>query len=225
MTRKLWAVIGAEFSLFAGLLFGAAGTADWAAAWVFLFILFGPLVAMASALARSNPALLQERMKPLFQQGQPLWDKIILAGLILLCVLWLILMALDAGRFHWSSMPLWLQCLGGAGILLSMWISACAFRANSFLANVVRIQTERGHKVVTDGPYGVIRHPLYASTLLLFPSAALLLGSWLGVAAASLIGCVIIVRTVLEDRELHRKLEGYAAYARLVPYRLLPKIW
>ncbi|MCI0600931.1 MAG: isoprenylcysteine carboxylmethyltransferase family protein [Beijerinckiaceae bacterium] len=225
MRPKFWLTVGPKFLVFAGLLFGAAGTLAWPAAWAFLILFYGSSVAIAQMLARDNPALLDERMKSLIQEGQPLWDKLIIVSLVALLSLWLILIGLDAGRFHWSPVPALLQCLGAAGILVSMGISARVFRANSFLANVVRIQTERGHKVVTAGPYKFVRHPLYAATLLLFPSAALLLGSWLGVAAASLLGCLLILRTALEDRELHRNLAGYAAYAQRVKYRLIPMVW
>ncbi|MGH6820035.1 MAG: isoprenylcysteine carboxylmethyltransferase family protein, partial [Methylocella sp.] len=118
------------------------------------------------ALARDDPALLDERMKPLIQKGQPLWDKIILTSFVVLVASWLILMGFDAGRFRWSAMPAGLQWLGVVGILISMWICSRTVQANRFLANVVKIQTERGHEVATKGPYGFVRHPLYAATLL-----------------------------------------------------------
>jgi protein-S-isoprenylcysteine O-methyltransferase Ste14 len=138
---------------------------------------------------------------------------------------WLILMGLDAGRFRWSAMPPLLQWLGAAGILISMWICSRTAQANPFLANVVKIQTERGHRVVTKGPYGFVRHPFYAAILLFLPSAALMLGSWFGVAATILLAGALILRTALEDRELHRRLDGYADYAQRVRYRLVPCVW
>ena len=103
-------------------------------------------------------------MKPLIQKGQPLWDKLIMASFVLLFFGWLILMGLDAGRFRWSAMPPLLQWLGAAGILISMCIWSWTVQANPFLANVVKIQAERGHEVVTNGPYDFVRHPLYAAT-------------------------------------------------------------
>ena len=164
-------------------------------------------------------------MKPLIQKGQPLWDKLIMASFVLLFFGWLILMGLDAGRFRWSAMPPLLQWLGAAGILISMCIWSWTVQANPFLANVVKIQAERGHKVVTKGPYGFVRHPFYAATLLLLPSAALMLGSWFGLAAAVPLAGVVVLRTALEDRELHRKLGGYADYAQRIRYRLVPWLW
>jgi protein-S-isoprenylcysteine O-methyltransferase Ste14 len=190
-----------------------------------LSFFFAPVLVIPRALARDDPALLEERMKPLIQKGQPLWDKLIMASFVLLFFGWLILMGLDAGRFRWSAMPPLLQWLGAAGILISMWIWSWTVQANPFLANVVKIQAERGHRVVTKGPYGFVRHPFYATTLLLLPSAALMLGSWFGLAAAVPLAGVVVLRTALEDRELHRKLGGYADYAQRIRYRLVPWLW
>ncbi len=210
---------------FAVLLFGSSGTLAWPAAWAFLILFFGPLLLITRALARDDPALLDERMKPLIQKGQPLWDKIFMASFFVLFAGWLILMGLDAERFRWSAMPAGLQWLGAAGNLVSMWIWSRTHHANPFLANVVKIQTERGHRVVTKGPYGFVRHPFYAAILLFLPSAALMLGSWFGVAATILLAGALILRTALEDRELHRRLDGYADYAQRVRYRLVPCVW
>jgi protein-S-isoprenylcysteine O-methyltransferase Ste14 len=170
---------------------------------------FGATLLITRALARDNPALLDERMKPFIQEGQPLWDKLILASLVVLFAFWLILMGLDAGRFRWSAMPALLQWLGAAGVLISMGIISRVFRVNTFLANVVRIQTERGHEVVASGPYGIVRHPLYAAALLLLPSIALMLGTWFGLIATLLLASTLILRTALEDRELQARLDGY----------------
>ncbi len=225
MKPKVWIKLGANFLVFAAILFGSAGTLAWPAAWLFLVLFFGPILLITRALARNDPALLDERMKPLFQKGQPLWDKIILANFVVLFAFWLILTGLDAGKFHWSAMPALLQWLGAAGILISMWIVFLVTGVDPFLANVVKIQSERGHKVIANGPYGYVRHPLYAATLLLLPSATLMLGSWFGLVAAILLAGTLILRTALEDRELNSKLDGYADYTRRVRYRLIPWLW
>ena len=93
------------------------------------------------------------------------------------------------------------------------------------LTTVVRIQTERGHKVISTGPYAVVRHPLYAAALLVFFSSALLLGSWYGLAASLVLAGAVVFRTVLKDRELRRGLQGYTDYAARVRYRLIPLVW
>jgi len=106
-----------------------------------------------------------------------------------------------------------------------MWICHRAFRENTFLAPVVRIQRERGHHVVSTGPYRVVRHPLYSGALVIFPSTALMLGSWYGLAASTALGIALVIRTALEDRELRRALEAYAEYAGRVRYRVIPRVW
>lgn len=225
MPAKVWIALGVEFLVFAILLFGAAGTLAWRAGWAFMIVFFGAAVLTTQMLAREDPALLEERMKPPFQPGQPLWDKIILAGIVAFFPAWLALMGLDAVRFRWSVMPDWLPWIGAGGVALALWICFRTFQVNPFLASVVRIQTERGHRVISSGPYAYVRHPLYAAVLLLLPAIALMLGSWAGLVATTALSGGLILRTILEDRELQRSLDGYADYARRVRYRLLPLIW
>lgn len=222
---RIWTVFAVEGLVFAALLFGGAGTLRWGAGWVFFAAFFIPSTLMIHWLARNNPALLVERTRPPIQAGQPLWDRLIMAALLALFPAWLVLMGVDARRLGWSHMPPALQWIGCAGILAAMWIFHVSVRANTFLAVVVRIQAERGHEVVSSGPYAIVRHPLYAGALLLFVSSALLLGSWWGLLASVDLAAPLVLRTVLEDRELHRSLPGYADYARRVRWRLLPGVW
>ncbi len=225
MSAKVWIVLILEFLFFAALLFGSAGTLRWPAAWVFLGLFFGAALIITFMLARNDPALLDERMKPFIQKGQPIWDKIVMSAIATLFVGWVILMGLDAVRFRWSIVPVWLEAVGGLGAAFAMWICYRTFQENTFLAPVVKIQRERGHRVISTGPYRIVRHPLYAGVLLFFPSVALLLGSWYGLAATVLLIGGLVVRTALEDRELQRGLDGYEEYARRVPYRLAPFLW
>jgi protein-S-isoprenylcysteine O-methyltransferase Ste14 len=222
---KVWIAWGVEAVVFAVLLFGAAGTVRWPAAWAYLVLFFGVLAVITRMLARHDPALVAERMKPPVQKGQPLWDKVIMSAFVILFPGWLIVMGLDAVRYRWSVMPVWLLAAGGAVLALAMWIWHRTFQENTFLAPVVKIQQERGHTVVSSGPYRIVRHPLYAGVLIFFPATALLLGSWWGVAAAIPFAVGLVARTALEDRELQRRLDGYPDYARRVPYRLIPRVW
>ncbi len=225
MTLKVWIAIGAEALVFAMLLFGAAGTMRWFAAWAFLALFFAAALVIAQMLAREDPALLEERMSLPFRKGQPVWDRVVISGYLVLFPAWFVLMSLDAVRFGWSVMPAWLQRVGAAGVIVAMRICYRVFQENTFLAPTVRIQRERGQKVVSSGPYAVVRHPLYAGVLILFPSIALMLGSWWGLAASLALLGGLVVRTALEDRELQRSLGGYPDYARRVRYRLIPLIW
>lgn len=225
MKPRVWMALGAEALVFAALLFGAAGTLRWPAAWAFLALFFGAALRITLTVAREDPALLDERMKSFIQKGQPAWDRILMSAIVVLFAGWLALMGLDAVRFAWSAVPAWLQGIGAAGVAAGMWICHRAFRENTFLAPVVRIQRERGHHVVSTGPYRVVRHPLYSGALVIFPSTALMLGSWYGLAASTALGIALVIRTALEDRELRRALEAYAEYAGRVRYRVIPRVW
>jgi protein-S-isoprenylcysteine O-methyltransferase Ste14 len=225
MNAKVWFGLVQGILFFALPLFGAAGTLAWPAAWIYIALVFGAGVVITLILAKRDPALLAERMKPLIQKDQPLWDRIITPLILVLWLCWLALMGLDAVRYGWSAMPVSLQWIGGAGVALSMWIWFLIFRENTFLAPVVKIQKERGHKVISTGPYAVVRHPMYASALILFAASALLLGSWYGLAGAFVLAALLVLRTALEDRELKRGLAGYTDYAAHVRYRLVPLIW
>jgi protein-S-isoprenylcysteine O-methyltransferase Ste14 len=225
MLRKLLIAYVVEAAACAAILFGAAGTLAWPAGWAFMALFFGATVPLTIRLARDDPALLAERMRSPIQPDQPVWDRVVLSLLFAAMLAWLVLMPLDAVRFGWSAMPAWLQWAGGAGVLLSFWMMDRAARANTFLAAVVRIQAERGHRVITTGPYAIVRHPMYSGALVLFLSTSLLLGSWWGLAGAAMLSLLLVARTVMEDRELHLRLAGYPDYARRVRWRLVPHVW
>ena len=218
-------VLIAEFAVFAALLFVSAGTVLWPAGWVFIGIFFGFALAITLWLAREDPELLAERMSSPIQRGQPLWDKVFLAAVSLLFVLWLILMPLDAVRFGWSEMPGWLHVLGALGLVLSFYVIFLTFRENTYLAPVVKLQEERGQSVVSAGPYRYVRHPMYSSMFLFFPGSALLLGSWWGLLLCPVLLGLLVWRTALEDRMLKNQLAGYDEYAQNVRYRLIPRLW
>ena len=207
------------------LLFGVAETWDWPGAWAFLGLMGVLSLGVGAWLARHDPELLAERLSPLWQPGQQRWDKMLLAAVALLVVAWLAAMALDAGRWHLSHMPGWLQIVGATGPVASVWLSCLVFRANRFAAPVVKLQASRGHAVATGGPYAVVRHPMYAGALFFCAGMPLLLGSWGGLAFVPALMAVLALRAVLEERLLILELPGYAAYAGKVRYRLVPGVW
>jgi protein-S-isoprenylcysteine O-methyltransferase Ste14 len=206
------------------LLFASAGTLHWPAAWVFLATIGILGIACGMWLAKTDPALLAERMRPMMQQGQPAADKKFMLVFGVVALAWFIAIGLDR-RMHASNIPVALQALGLAMLLLSTGFIMWVMRENSFAAPVVKLQTERGHHVISSGPYAWVRHPMYSGTFLFFVGAPLLLGSWWGVAMAPLFAVLFAIRAGIEERALVAGLPGYADYAAKVRYRLAPGIW
>lgn len=207
------------------LLFVPAGTLDWPAAWLLLAIGAASGLGFGLWLARSDPELLASRLGPLFQPGQRTGDKVLIAGAIAGMCVWFVVMGLDAGRYRYSLVPLPLQAAGVLAIAACMYVAYLTMRENTFAAPVVRVQAERGHKVIDTGPYAVVRHPMYAGAILYFVGVPLLLGSWLGLALAPMLALLFAVRIVLEERTLSAGLPGYAEYTTRVRWRLLPGVW
>jgi protein-S-isoprenylcysteine O-methyltransferase Ste14 len=225
VTKKLVSRTSFYLVFVALLLFVSAGTLNWPAAWVYLALSAIVSIGGGLWLARYDPALLAERLKPVIQREQKGWDKLFMILMMGLWFGWLVLMGLDAGRFHWSRVPLFVQVAGAGLIGLGSYLVGLTFKANSYAAPVVKIQKERGHQVVTTGPYAYVRHPMYAGALFFIVGAPLLLGSWWGLAGAALLVLAMAIRAVLEEQALRAELEGYAQYAERVRYRLVPYLW
>jgi protein-S-isoprenylcysteine O-methyltransferase Ste14 len=134
-------------------------------------------------------------------------------------------MSLDVVRFHWSPLPIWLEVVGAAILLGSFYLLFLTFRENAYLSTVVRIQQERGHAVISTGPYHYVRHPMYAAMLAFMVGTSLLLGSGYGLLLGTLFIAILAWRAVLEERALREQLQGYATYMAQVKYRLIPYIW
>jgi protein-S-isoprenylcysteine O-methyltransferase Ste14 len=212
------------FVAFALTLFLPAGTLAWPAGWVFLVLFFGFYLTVSVWLFRHNPGLLQERMR-LRTSDQQGWDKVLFPLLMILPFAWLMFISFDVVRFHWSPVPVWLQLVGAIVLLCSFYLLFLTFRENAYLSPVVRIQDERGHTVVSTGPYHYVRHPMYAAIVVFVVGTSLLLGSWSGVLLGLIFVAVLARRAVLEERTLRQDLPGYTAYMAQVKYRLIPYIW
>jgi protein-S-isoprenylcysteine O-methyltransferase Ste14 len=213
-----------ELVIFGLILFFSAGTFAWTAAWVYL----GTMVAASAFLIpwvfTHNPGLFKERFD-YFRPDQKDWDKVwvIVTGIVVLA--WLVLMPLDAVRFHWSHLPVLLKRAGLAIVILDWYFIFVVFRANPFLASTVHVQEERGQTVISTGPYHYVRHPLYSAAFIYFFGTALLLGSWLGVLFEVIFFVMFGVRAVLEERQLGEQLKGYSEYLEKVRYRFIPYVW
>ena len=212
--------------LTAALLFFGAGTLDWRWGWVFSIVYFIGWAGLSIAVARLNPELLNQRGKRTRQmQGTKLWDWVLLSFYSILIIAQPFIAGLDV-RYGWSlPVDTWVAVLGNLLTLVAFAILTWSMVANRFFEPTVRIQEQRGHQVVTTGPYRYVRHPGYVGIILMFITMPLALGTW-GALVPGAIGVVIyLIRTALEDRTLQAELPGYADYAQRTRYRLLPGVW
>ena len=205
-------------------MFLPAGTWAWTRGWLFLGVLLASSTLLSLYLLRVNPDVIAGRVN---RHERPRgWD--LLLGLLVALPAMLaipIVSALDDGRYGWSHMPWWGCALGYALLLVGFAGLTWAQAVNKFFEPSVRIQTDRGHRVIDAGPYRIIRHPGYVFGFAFFLGIPLALGSLWGLIPAMIMSALLIVRTVLEDRTLQNELLGYKEYAQRVRYKLVPGVW
>jgi protein-S-isoprenylcysteine O-methyltransferase Ste14 len=208
---------------FALFMFLPAGTWRWTKGWLLILaiIVSGSLASLY--IWRVNPELMAARINS--HQGTKPWDKMLLRFLSPAIIAVFVVAALDDGRFHWLPVP-WQICLLGygllfAGILLTTWAEG----VNKFFEPTVRLQTDRGQRVVSVGPYAIIRHPGYVGGSLIFLALALCLGSLWALIPAGFSCMLLLLRTHWEDQTLQAELPGYNEYAARVRFKWLPGVW
>jgi protein-S-isoprenylcysteine O-methyltransferase Ste14 len=209
--------------IFAGVLFTAAGRMDWMEAWILVGLYAVSLLGMMLWGAIHAPDLMRERSA--MAKNVKKWDKVINRIFTLMFIVTLVVAGLDAGRFGWSTMPAFIKWLGGLGCAIAGYVVWLTIKENAYLSRWARIQNDRGHRVVSSGPYRIVRHPMYAAIILFILCIPFELGSWLAVIPASLAMILYVTRTKKEDRMLHEELDGYDEYASQVRYRLMPGVW
>jgi protein-S-isoprenylcysteine O-methyltransferase Ste14 len=208
---------------FALFLFLPAGTWAWERGWLFILVFLALSVLAAWYVWRVNPELLAARINP--HRGTKRWDSILLVFFFLAVLAIFPVAALDDGRFHWFPLPWW-ACLVGYGLLLlGMVLLTWAQAVNKFFEPTVRLQADRGQRVIDSGPYAAVRHPGYLSWFPLSAGIALSLGSLWALIPAGLSCVVLILRTRWEDQTLQAELAGYREYARRARYKLIPGMW
>lgn len=212
------------FALMAVALFWGAGDWSWPQGWAFIAIFVLGSIGFSIYMISRDPALLASRLSP-NQKGGPFWDRVFLFVFIALWFVWLAVMGLDVRRLQLSHMPLWLNVVGGILIVAGFLATMPVFLANSFAAPVVRIQEERGQRVIDTGPYAFVRHPMYAAAILYLVGMPFLLGSWWGFLFVPLYIGGVAPRAMAEERLLARDLPGYADYMTRVRWRLIPGVW
>ena len=212
--------------LMPAVLFIAAGRLNWVMGWVYSGVVLALTVVSRIAMLRAAPELLVERARFDEAEDAESWDRpLVLLVAIYLPLVGLIIAGLD-DRLGWSpELPLWLQIVALILVALGTLIGTWAMVVNRFFSAVVRIQKDRGHTVVTDGPYRFVRHPAYLGALVTAFASAVALDSLWTLIPAGLTALLYIVRTALEDKTLCEELPGYAEYAQQTRYRLLPGVW
>ena len=223
MTKRLFFEAIAKF--FAGLmmvsalLFLPAGTVDYPGGWLLIAILFIPMFLAGLVMMAVNPSLLRSRLNAKEKEREQ--DQVVkLSGLMFLCGF--ILAGLDF-RFGWSHLPFAVNCVGAVLFLLAYVLYAEVLRENTWLSRTIEVQ--EGQTVVSTGLYGIVRHPMYAVTLLLFLSMPIVLGSIPALLVFLVYPLIIAKRIRNEEEVLSRDLPGYTEYLQKVRWRLIPFIW
>ena len=223
MTRTLFFSAILKFTagvvLLAALLFLPAGTIHWFGGWLLMGILFVPMFLAGLVMMAKNPNLLRSRLNAKEKEAEQ--DLVIkLSGLMFL--VGFILAGLDF-RFGWSRLPGWVNILGAVLFLTAYALYAEVLRENTWLSRTIEVQV--GQTVVSTGLYGIVRHPMYAVTLLLFLSMPLVLGSVPAFLVFLAYPAIIARRIRNEEEVLKRDLPGYGEYLQKVRWRLIPYIW
>lgn len=200
-------------------LFLAAGTVRYWQAWIFLFLLFGSMTTVLIILFLKDPDLLERRMKAKEKERAQKRIQALIAPVLM--AVWLI-PGFDV-RWGWSSVPVPVVVLADALFLVGYIFFFRVLRSNSYAARVVEV--ERGQNLMTTGPYAVIRHPMYAAILLIYPAIPVALGSYWGLVGALPLPFLLAMRIRNEEKVLLRDLPGYEAYTQETRYRLVPFIW
>jgi protein-S-isoprenylcysteine O-methyltransferase Ste14 len=207
------------FLLVGLLIFLPAGTLQYTYGWLLVTVLFGPMLIAGFVMLFKSPDLLAKRLDAKEKQAA---QKGVVALSGLMFIAGFVVAGLDF-RFGWSNMPSWVVITASVLFLLAYALYAEVMRENAYLSRTIKV--EEGQTVVDTGLYGIVRHPMYAVTILLFLMIPLVLGSWYALIAFAVYPAIIVVRLKDEEELLTRELSGYAEYKKKVKYRIIPFIW
>jgi protein-S-isoprenylcysteine O-methyltransferase Ste14 len=219
---KAWVALLLLFLAMAALLFIPPWTLDYWQAWTFLAVYFGASVAITLYLMKEDPQLLARRMS-----GGPAAEKLpaqkIIMSLTSLGFIGLLVVPALDRRFAWSQMPPWVALAGDVLVGLGFLGAFSVFRENSFTSATIELAPDQ--KVISTGPYALVRHPMYATALVILLGISIALGSWWGVLVFVAILPALLWRLFDEEKFLAKNLPGYLEYQTRVRYRLIPRLW
>jgi protein-S-isoprenylcysteine O-methyltransferase Ste14 len=222
LTLKAYRAVLIIVAIMAALLFVAAGTLDYWQAWIFLAVYFVASLAVTFDLAQRDPQLLERRMGGGPFAEKETTQKIIMSLTSLGFIALIVVPALDR-RFAWSHIPPYLALAGNLLVALGFLAAYFVFRENTFTSATIELAPEQ--RVISTGPYALVRHPMYAGGIILLVGVPLALGSWWGLLVVAAMVPALIWRLIDEEKFLARNLTGYPEYQRKVRYRLLPGVW
>jgi protein-S-isoprenylcysteine O-methyltransferase Ste14 len=221
-TARAWVALGVLALVMAPLIFVLAGTVHYWQAWMYLSIFFGASALITLYVIRNDPALLERRMR-----GGPTAEKraaqrVIMFFTSLCFVALLVVPALDR-RYAWTEVPFYGVLIGDALVAVGFYFIFLVYKENTFASATVQVVA--GQQVISTGPYAIVRHPMYASGLLMLLGTPLALGSYWGLVPVAAMSPFLIWRLFDEERLLRDQLAGYREYQQKVRHRLLPWIW
>jgi protein-S-isoprenylcysteine O-methyltransferase Ste14 len=222
LNRKALGKLGSFLPVLAGAVFLAAWTIDYWQAWIFLAIFGGSSLAITAYLMKHDPKLLERRVYAGPRSEKQTRQQIIQFVAFISFFAILLFPAFDH-RFGWSAVPTYIALVGDALVAFGFLIVFFVFKENTFASATIEVDT--GQKVVSTGPYSVVRHPMYSGALIMLFGVPIALGSWWGLLMVIPITIVIIWRLLEEEKFLAQSLPGYSEYRTKVTYRLVPLVW
>lgn len=207
------------------VFFFSAGRITDVRPWIFFSASFLHYFVSTMVQYKLNPELLVQRLKRK-REGSKMWDEILMrASNLIVLILIPVIAGLDIGRFLWSSLDIYFAAVGFILFIVSTVLLNWAMCVNPYFEQTVRIQKDRDHRVITNGPYNIVRHPGYLAGILYTLSIPLIIGSIYTFIPVGIYVILVVVRTSLEDRTLHGELNGYPEYAKTVRYKIIPWLW
>lgn len=208
------------------LLFVSAGTSDWPMAWLYVILLLASIIGSRLISLWRHPDLLRERARVAGGEGSASWDRLLVPLLAFIAPVVILIVAGLDHRYHWPpDLSPAVQYAAACAVFIGYGASVWAMAVNRFFSAVARIQKDRGHTVITWGPYRIVRHPSYAGGVLAGLAVPFMLNTLWALVPSLLFLIPLIIRTAFEDRMLMSELDGYAQYAQRTRYRMFPGIW